>query len=137
MKVVCKKNTAKGLDLSEVTTICSHEVRYPLILEKEYIVMGMVIYKDSNCIYYLLDEYDKPDWVPYMLFEISHNELSPNWFVKLFDKEGFGDLFYLSGFYEMCNDGNYHDDLIEREKYALDIYHKRKYEVQEWYFSKG
>jgi len=73
-----------------------------------------------------------------LIDKISDQELSPNWFVKIFDKnELLGDLFYLSGFSEMCNEEDYHDALVEREKWALDIYHKRKYEAQEWYFEKG
>jgi len=89
---------------------------------------------DSNCLYYLIDNTDRPDWVPYPLFTISDNEILPNWFVKIFNKkESERMTFYLSGFSELCNDENYHDALAEREKWALDIYFNRKREAQEWY----
>src|SRR5690606_8361747 len=118
--------------------IRSKETCFPVVKGKEYIIMGIMIMKESNCIYYLVDEYDLPDWIPYVLFDISHNELLPNWFVSILNKkESTGNIFYLSGFSELCNDEDYHDALVEREKWALDIYHKRKYEAQEWYFEKG
>ncbi len=138
MKVICKENRAINLNLDEVTTVLSKETYFPVIKEKEYIVMGIMMLKDSNCIYYLIDEGDLPDWIPYVLFDISDNELSPNWFVSILNKkESTGNIFYLSGFSEMCNEEDYHDALVEREKWALDIYFKRKYEAQEWYFEKS
>ena len=138
MKVICKKNTAKGLDLNEVKTLYIDEYRYPLVKEKEYIVMGIAIYKNSNCIYYLVDEFEFPDWAPYMLFEISDKQFPPSWYINVIDKKKFeGSVFSLSGFYELCNDEKYYYDLVERDQKALDIYAKRKYELQEWYFEKG
>lgn len=137
MKVICKENKVTSLNLGKENIIYPNNYRFSLVKEKEYIVMGIVIYKDSNCIYYLVDEYEHPTWIPYIFFEISDKELSPNWFVKVFDKNESEDLFCLSGFNEMCNDEDYYDALVDREKWALDIYFKRKYEVQEWYFEKG
>jgi hypothetical protein len=138
MKVICKSNAAKNLDLNEVKVICTNDTYFPVTKGVEYIVMGIAVYKNSNCIYYLIDEFDLPCWLPYPLFEISHKELSPNWYIDVIDKKKFdGNVFCLSGFYELCNDEDYHDALAERELYALDIYSKRKYEVQEWYFEKG
>ena len=102
------------------------------------LVMGMRMRKDSNCIYYLIDEGNSPSWIPYGLFDVSHNEFLPNWYMKIFNKkETDGTVFYLSGFDELCNNEDYHDALVEREEWALDIYAKRKYEAQEWYFERG
>ncbi len=133
MRVVCLANTAKSLDLTEVTLVRSTETDFPVKKEKEYIVMGIIICKDSNCLYYLVDDYDLPDWVPYPLFKIIDNNIFPDWYVKIFDKvTSEGNLFYLSGFKELCND-EYFIALVEREQWALDIYYKRKREAQEWY----
>lgn len=88
--------------------------------------------------YYLVDEWGLPNWLPYMLFEISHKELTSNWFVNMYDKkEPIGYLFWLCGFNELCNNDDYHDALLEREPEALKIYFERKYEAQEWYFERG
>lgn len=75
MKLICKKTSAKGFDLKEVTTLFTDNHNYGLTLAKEYVVMGIVIYKDSNCLHYLIDENGKPDWYPYLLFDISDNSL--------------------------------------------------------------
>lgn len=136
MKVICKEDKATNLDFNEVTILHSKETYFPVTKEVEYIVMGMVIYKNSNCIYYLVDD-DRPDWIPYPLFNISDNQLPPYWFMKIFDKKTSpGGLFYLSGFDELCNNDDYHDALIEREKWALEIYFKRKQEIKEWHLDK-
>jgi hypothetical protein len=137
MKVVCKENRAINLDLKEVTSIFSQEAYFSVVKGKEYIVMGIMVYKDSNCIYYLIDDYDLPEWQPYPLFDISDSELSTDWHVSILNKaESAGNIFYLSGFSELCNNEDYQDALEEREKWALDIYFKRKYAAQEWYFTK-
>ena len=64
---------SKGFDLKEVTTVFSNDFDYGyggygLELDKEYFVMGLVIYQKSNCLYYLIDVNGKPDWFPYLLF---------------------------------------------------------------------
>jgi hypothetical protein len=150
MKVICKENTAEHLDLNEVKGIPQNTV-YALEKGKEYIVMGVMMPKDSNCLYYLVDEADSPYWMPYGLFDVSDNELSFNWAInnwsvrvfnkktglkdvlyKLFNKSfRLRDLFYLVGFDELCNDESYHDALMGRKQYALDIYFQRKAEIQE------
>lgn len=133
MKVICKKNTAKELDLQEVKTLLRNEYDYGLILEKEYIVMGIESYKDSNCLYYLVDEGGLPNWCPYALFAISNNALPVDWYINIYDKKSEGNVFYLSGFYELCNNDDYHDLLIERDEKALEIYFKRKAVAEEHY----
>lgn len=130
MKVICKKNSAKELDLQEVKTLLRNEYDYRLILEKEYIVMGIESYKDSNCLYYLVDEGGLPNWYPYPLFTISDNALAKDWYIKIYNKKSEGDVYLLSGFYELCNNENYHDLLIERDQNALDIYFKRKAAIE-------
>lgn len=130
MKAICKQNTARTLDLKEVTTLFSNEYTYDLELGKEYTIMGLVIYKDSNCLYYLVDEHGRPSWVPYRLFEISDNSLPQNWYVEVLEKNLSGDIFYLSGFYELCNQDDFYDLLAERDPKALEIYFKRKFEIE-------
>lgn len=135
MKVICKENTAENLDLEEATNILYKRYKFPLIVEREYIIMGIALYKDRNCIYYLVDDGVLPHWVPYGLFEISDKAFPPNWHIDIIDKKKYpqGDVFFLSGFYELCSDENYYDALAERESEALEIYWKRKREVEEWY----
>ena len=138
MKVICKKDVIRDAELREVTTDRVEKYDYSSRIEvgEKYRVMGLMIAKRSNCLYYLGDDDDLTWWCPYMLFEISDNSIPDNWYIMLNDKEGYqGDIFYLSGFYELCNDDNYYDALTERESQAMETYFKRKreYEQEEEY----
>jgi len=130
MKVICKKNTSKDFDLKEVTTVISNDVKYPLKIGKEYLVMGIMIPKKSNCLYYLVDDFGRPSWNPYLLFDLSDKTLPNNWYVNVYEKNTSGDLFYLSGFYELCNEENFHDLLMERDENAIILYFQRKIELE-------
>jgi hypothetical protein len=134
MKVICKENTAKNLDLNEVRNISSNEFRYSVTKGSEYIVMGIMVRRDTNYLYYLIDAYGSPFWLPYELFDIVDAHLSPNWFMDILNKkESTGTIFCLFGFNELCNNEDYHDDLMLCGGYASEIYDKRKAEVEEWY----
>jgi hypothetical protein len=135
MKVICKENTAKNLDLKEVTDVLYKEYKYPLTVGSEYIVMGLAIYKDTNCLYYLVDDDWVPFWLPYGLFEISDKAFPPNWHIEIFDKKKYPEysVFLHQGFYELCSNEKFNLALIERESEALEIYRKRKAEFKQWH----
>lgn len=134
MKVICIKNTAKDLDLKEVTCVLSHEYRFGLIIGREYLVMGIITYKDSRCLYYLIDDDYAPFWYPYLLFEIRNNKLPADWYVQVPGSHTHSQIYSLIGFEELCNQSSFHDALLEREEYALQIYYKRKAEIFDDYF---
>ena len=136
MKVICKKRTIRGEELKEVIVFRIERQEYPVTVGKEYRVMGLMIGNGSNCLYYLIDDDDHIWWYPYMLFDISDNSLPNNWYIRLIDKNDLLlDIYYLSGFDELCNDADYYRALIEREAHAVDAYYKRKreYEQEEEY----
>lgn len=135
MKIICKENTAKNLDLKEVTDISYNEYEYPLIIGKEYVVMGIAMYKNRNYLYYLVDNNWLPDWEPYGLFEISDKAFPPNWHINIIDKKKYlyGNVFFVAGFYELCTNENYYDALMDRDPEALEIYSKRKSEFKQWH----
>ena len=138
MKVICKKDFITGTELREVTTDLVERYDYSseVDIARKYRVMGLAIHQRSNCLYYLIDDNDRPWWCPYMLFDISDNSLPSNWYIRLIDKNDlFLNIYYLSGFDELCNDHDYYRALIEREAHAVDVYFKRKreYEQEEEY----
>jgi hypothetical protein len=129
MKLICKQKTAQGLDLKKVTIISSNNYDFGLEIGKVYQVMGMATYRDTNCLYYLIDEDGRPDWFPYVLFTVSDNVLPKNWYIKLYDQNLPGDIFSLVGFKELCND-DFYVRLVEREEKAMRIYFRRKIELE-------
>ena len=135
MKVICKQTTSKGFNLKEVTTVLSTNFDYSfggygIELGKEYLVMGIALYKDSNCIYYLIDTSSKPDWLPFLLFEIVENSLPKQWHVKAPGKKENSDIYALWGFEELCNEETFYDRLLEREEAAMRTYFRRKIELE-------
>lgn len=130
MKVICKNNSAKDLDLKGITGFFNKDAKYSLVIGREYLVMGIMITRNSNCLYYLVDNDAAPSWNPYFFFHISDNSLPNNWYVDVSDHKSSHGLFYLSGFYELCNDEEYHDLLMECDRNARLIYFTRKNEFK-------
>ena len=103
---------------------------YGLEVDKEYLVMGIAIFKKSDNLYFLVDENSCPNWFPSQIFDITHNSLHYNWFMKVnFDNEHV-DYKNLIGFDELCNDENFFNLLLERDENAMRIYFRRKIEME-------
>jgi hypothetical protein len=135
MKAICRKTSSEGLNLNEVTTVLSNDFDYTfggygLELNKEYLVMGIALYTDSNCLYYLIDVNGRPDWFPFLLFEVSDNSLPANWFTKVIGQNESTTVYCLIGFEELCNQEDFYHNLIEREEYSMRTYFKRKSEIE-------
>lgn len=138
MKVICKENTSQNIDLHEATSISDKEYKFPLTIGKEYLIMAISVNKDTNYLYYLLDNDQEPFWAPYELFENSDDAFPANWHIDVIDKKKHPEQsrFFLSGFYELCTDENFYDALAHRNPEALDVYWKRKNEFQQWYIKR-
>ncbi|MBV4360607.1 hypothetical protein [Pinibacter aurantiacus] len=135
MKIICVSTTSKGFDLKEVTTVLSNDFDYGhgghgLEINREYIVMGTVIYQDSSCLYYLIDVNGKPEWFPHLLFDVLDNTLPKRWFMKIYEKDGDGDIYSILGFDELCNNEDFYDLLLVRDDEAMRIYFKQKAELE-------
>lgn len=132
MKVICKENIAENLDSKEFLNFFCN--RYSLTVGKEYIVMGIRTYIDTDCPYYLIDINMRSFWMPYNLFEITDKAFPPNWHIRIFDKKTHTDsCIFMAGFYELCNYEKFYIDLIELELVTLATYFKRKDEVLQWH----
>ena len=126
MKVLCKHNDPVNPPLGVPTSF-----NFGLELDKEYLVTGMVLAKKQ--LWYLVDEKGKPSFFPHQLFEVVNSSLSTNWYFKLyseddgifpFDKEA------MWGYLELCFDKHHYEQLIDRESEALELYFKRKIELE-------
>ncbi len=126
MKVFCKYN-----DPNNVQAGIPSSFNFGLELEKAYLVMGMVVAEKQ--LWYLIDENSKPNFYPYQLFEIVDASLNPNWYFKVYSEDDGVFPFekeLMWGYLELCFDGNHYEKLIDRETEALEIYYKRKMEVE-------
>ena len=68
MKVKCLYN-----DPSNVGEGIPNDFDYGLEINKEYLVMGIMTFKKSDNLYFLIDEDSRPGWFPHQIFEIESN----------------------------------------------------------------
>ncbi|MQP53595.1 MULTISPECIES: hypothetical protein [unclassified Flavobacterium] len=131
MKIKCIETKATNFNLEEVNTITSNNFDYNfgghgLKLNEVYNVIGMLLYKDTKYLYYLIDINNKPYWFPNELFLIIDNNVPENWNFNIFNKSIDDDIYMIFGYKELCFDEEHYNQLIEREKDALNIYFKNK-----------
>jgi hypothetical protein len=128
----CKASSLKNLNISEdeIPNIFCYKYEFAVDPGQDYTAMGIMVSKDNNNLSFLVDDGYVCHWTPAPLFEIVDPSLPKNWYISLYDKRGNGDLFIVMGFYELCNDADFHDDMFERESYAMEIYFQRKLQFQ-------
>lgn len=125
MKVRCKYN-----DPHNLPKFIPSDFDYGLELEKEYLVMGMII--NGEKFYYFIDENGKPGFYPREIFDIIDNQLSKKWYFKPYSRN---DEMYpytqaIWGYYELCFDQSHYEKLVDRESDALRLYFRRKIELE-------
>lgn len=125
MKVVCKHN-----DPSNLPSDIPDNFDYGLELNKEYLVMGVLTFKKSNDLYFLVDENGRPSWFPFQIFEVISNELPANWFMKINIGDHYVDYRNLFGFNELCKKEDFFNQLLERDEEVMQIYFRRKVELE-------
>jgi len=106
---------------------------FGITLNKEYIVMGMILGKSA--LEYLIDDDGIISSYPYPLFEVIDNKIPSNWFFKsynYFDKK-YPYIEAIWGYYELVFDDNHYSSLIEGNRAAERIYFKRKIEIEKMY----
>lgn len=112
-----------------------HEIEYPVIVGKEYIVYAMVV-RDGFTRYFIADENYSyyPNWIPPILFEIVDRRLSRFWtfsyeFIQEYNKE-----FSTWAYSEWTNDLEHYDRLTDREDADVQIWYKYKEKMELEFF---
>jgi hypothetical protein len=102
-----------------------------LIDGKEYTVYGVMIFKDVTN--YLVIPYEAawPNWFAAELFEITEKLLPAEWYFQYFGINHPSGYQFLMGYKEMTIDELHVIALINREQDAMEIFLKRKAEVDE------
>lgn len=130
MKVACIANTGAGFSEYTMSHIgCSIETRLPLRVNEIYTVYGQMIYR--GILQYLIKgTYENlPSWYPAEIFETNNSLLPFEWYFR-YQKDN--ETSAIWGFYELVNDEQFIDSLIEREDEAVRIFLKRKKEIDEF-----
>lgn len=96
---------------------------YHLTIDKEYQVYGISIYK-SELNYLVMDETRKPNWYSVGCFELTNNQIPPDWFFKHFlDNEEFL-LNAIWGYQELVESQSHYEGILERDYDELVKFHQ-------------
>ncbi len=126
MKIRCVYNNPESLPDNILSGF-----NHGLELNKEYLVMGIVLADKKN--WYLIDANTRPSLFPSDIFEITDHSLSLNWFFSPIYTE---DYVYplnkngVLGYYEFVLKKDHYEKLVDRDEEAMQIYFKRKIELE-------
>ncbi|PFA91270.1 hypothetical protein [Bacillus cereus] len=126
MKVTCLYNT--GNALSKIT-----EETFNLTIEKEYIVYGLCKLQSGELTYLILGERENmPSWYPAELFKISDALQPLEWYCAEHKQVKDTTIDYIWGYKELALDDTHALGLIERENKDMELFLKRKAEIDEF-----
>ena len=130
MRVKCLANNGYGF--SEKTmknTGNTRQATMPLKVGEVYTVYGQMIYKDVLQYFVIGTDENLPSWYPAELFEV----VQPLKYYEEYYAYGKDELISaVWGFKELVLQDNYIYDLVERENDAVEIFLKRKKEIDEF-----
>ena len=130
MIVKCIGN--KGIHLSRQTLANGGNTLstdFGLIIGSLFIVYGIFI-SDNEINYLISEDNALPFWYPAELFEIVDNLFLIEWYFNFWGYDCFISAIW--GYKELMNQDHY-IDLIEREHFAIEIFLKRKKEIDEYH----
>ncbi|WP_088346304.1 hypothetical protein [Bacillus cereus] len=126
MKVTYLYNT--GNALSKIT-----EETFNLTIEKEYIVYGICKLQSGELTYLILGERENmPSWYPAELFKISDALQPLEWYCAEHKQVKDTTIDYIWGYKELALDDTHALGLIERENKDMELFLKRKAEIDEF-----
>ncbi|MEH7668062.1 hypothetical protein V7419_15095 [Bacillus sp. JJ689] len=126
MKVTCLYNTDNAL--SKIT-----EETFNLTIEKEYIVYGIYKLQSGELTYLILGERENmPSWYPAELFKISDALQPLEWYCAEHKQVKDTTIDYIWGYKELALDDSHALELIERENKDMELFLKRKAEIDEF-----
>lgn len=130
MKIKCIANTGEKLLLSTLNNSGdSCQTKYSIKVGETYTVYGQNI---TNGIlkYLIIGTYEKlPTWYPAELFELVDPALPIEWYYQ-YDVHSIVSAIW--GYKELALNDTHYDALLEREPEAINIFLKRKNEIDQW-----
>ena len=135
MIVKCITNECVNLFAETILPVGQIKKRkYQIEIGTEHIVYG-IFSTDGRSSYLLTDKHNFPFWYPAELFEIIDSLLPPTTRISFKKYKRYDDkdsTATIIGYKEMTLDFDHHDDLIELKRETLEIFYKRKAEIDEF-----
>lgn len=95
----------------------------------DYLVMGICYFNDNKETYYLIEEENKVKWISEVFIEVKKSKIPFNWSISLENNLKYN---FLCGYYELCNSLEHFEGIISENKKDLEIFKKRKKELEIW-----
>jgi hypothetical protein len=95
----------------------------------DYLVMGICYFNDNKKTYYLIEEENKVKWISEVFIEVKKSKIPFNWSISLENNLKYN---FLCGYYELCNSLEHFEGIILENKKDLEIFKKRKKELEIW-----
>ena len=95
----------------------------------DYLVMGICYFKNNKKPYYLIEEENEIKWVSEIYIDIEKSKMPFNWSISLGNNSKYD---FLCGYYELCNLPEHFEGIISTNKKDLEIFRKRKNELEIW-----
>ena len=95
----------------------------------DYLVMGICYFNDNKETYYLIEEENKVKWISEVFIEVKKSKIPFNWSISLENNLKYN---FLCGYYELCNSLEHFEGIISENKKYLEIFKKRKKELEIW-----
>lgn len=132
MKVICINNSCNQFSDKLLKQGYTRDMILNLEIRKEYVVYGIGL-SNGELDYQLLGEgEDMPSWYPAELFKISDPLQPLEWYFADHKHIKETTIDYIWGYKELALDDTHALGLIEREKKDMEIFLKRKAEIDEF-----
>ena len=95
----------------------------------DQLVMGICYFNDNKKTYYLIEEENKVKWISEVFIEVKKSKIPFNWSISLENNLKYN---FLCGYYELCNSLEHFEGIISENKKDLEIFKKRKKELEIW-----
>ncbi len=92
---------------------------------KEHIIYGLAFFEKP--VYLITDNFLNPIWISQDVCYVCDNKLSSLWCFKKLKKDNHCN--YTWGYKELVNIDNHNNDLMKRKPKAIEIFYKRKKEM--------
>lgn len=129
MQITCKSNSGRDLSKKFLSSGYTPKTEFNLHVNNNYNVYGLCVYDDM--LYYLIvpTVSSPPSWYPVELFDVYDSSLPMEWYFNYYPNGNRAGVSAIWGYKELVEDEDHYIALIERNRKAMNIFLKRKEEL--------
>jgi hypothetical protein len=133
MKVKCTSNVGKDLSQRILRSSIGYfpQTQFPIRKENVYLVYGIALYQEVIHYLIIVEDASLPSWLPAELFKVEDSVLPLGFHFAYFENEEEVGFKALCGYSELVLSDDHRFNLLEREYEAINIFLKRKKEIDE------